>query len=335
MNIGKNRFRVLVVIGFLLVCAAIVYLQTFPASPPPLEPLTIATGSGEFSALTLVADEKGFFNKYGLNATIRDYPTGVIAMNELLAGNADLACAAEFVGVSTSFLPADFRIITSTAKSDVIALLIRNDRGISQPSDLKGKIIAFPKGTAAEFFLGRFLILNGLDMWDVTVKYLNPGQLADSLLRGEADAAIIWEPYVYQINRELGGNVAVWPAQGGQRFYWVTYTRDDVVRTRPAMIRQYLQALYEAETSLYTDEPGTREIMKRRMNLTDDYMAGAWQKTQFGLSLDQGLILAMEDESRWMAAENMTGGNPAPSYLDLIVQEPMREVKPAAVTIIR
>jgi NitT/TauT family transport system substrate-binding protein len=306
-----------------------------PTSPVRLEPLTIATGSEEFSSLTLIADEKGYFRKYGLNVTIRNYPTGVVAMNELLAGNADLAYAAEFVGVSTSFKPADFRIITSTAKSDVIAIVIRNDRGISKPSDLKGKTIAFPKGTAAEFFLGRYLTLHGMDIRDVTVRYLSPAELAGSVESGDSDAAIIWEPYVYQIAQKIGENGTVWPAQNGQRFYWVTYTRADVIRDKPAMIRQYLHALDDADTFIYTSEKEAKAIVQLRMNLTDDHMENMWEKHRFALSLDQGLIVAMEDEARWMAGQNMTEGKNPPSYLDMMYQDGMREVKPSAVTIIR
>jgi NitT/TauT family transport system substrate-binding protein len=337
--LGKNQnvTRVGLILLVLILLCIPVFLFFSPSSAPPVpeEPLVIATGSGEFSSLTLVADGKGYFHTYGLNATMREYPTGVIAMNELLAGNADLAYAAEFVGVSASMRPADFRIITSTAKSDVISLVIRNDRGISKPSDLKGKTIAFPKGTAAEFFLGRYLMLNGMDMHDVTVRYLNPGELADSVYRGDADAAIIWEPYVYQISQKLNGNVTIWPAQSGQRFYWVTYTRADVIRERPEMIRRYLRALDDAETLMYTNEPEVKAIVRQRMNVTGDYMDSVWQKNRFGLSLDQGLILAMEDEARWMAEENMTGGRTPPSYLDIMYQDAMREVKPSAVTIIR
>jgi hypothetical protein len=36
-----------------------------------------------------------------------------------------------------------------------------------------------------------------------------------------------------------------------------------------------------------------------------------------------------------MEGENMTGGSTRPSYLDMISQDAMREVKPSAVTIIR
>ncbi len=332
-----NTIQLALIILVILLLSVIAFLFFFPSSSPrvPEEPLSIATGSEEFSSLTLIADEKGYFKKYGLNVTIRNYPTGVVAMNELLAGNADFAYAAEFVGVSTSFLPADFRIITSTSKSDVIALVLRNDRGISKPSDLKGKTIALPKGTAAEFFLGRYLTLNGMDIHDVTVRYLSPGELAASIESGDSDAVVIWEPNAYQITQKLGRNGTKWPAQGGQRFYWVTYTRADVIRDRPAMIRQYLHALNDAENFIYANEPEAKAIVQRRMNLTHDHMETMWGQHRFALSLDQGLVLAMEDEARWMAQQNMTGGRAMPSYLDMIYQDPMREVKPSAVTIIR
>jgi ABC-type nitrate/sulfonate/bicarbonate transport system substrate-binding protein len=319
----------------LLAALAVLFLPSLSSPPVPLQPVVIATGSGEYSALTQIADEKGYFKRYGLNVTIIDYPTGVVAMNELLAGNADLAYAAEFVGVSTSFRPADFRIITSTAKSDVIALIFRNDRGISKPSDLKGKTIAFPKGTAAEFFLGRYLTLNGMDIKDVTVRYLSPAELEGSIESGDSDAVVIWEPNAYQITQKLGRNGTKWPVQGGQRFYWVTYTRADVIRDKPAMIRQYLYALKDAETFMYANGPEAKAIVQKRMNLTDDHIKDMWGQHQFALSLDQGLILTMEDEARWMAGQNLTGGQVPPSYLDMLYQDGMREVKPSAVTIIR
>jgi NitT/TauT family transport system substrate-binding protein len=326
---------IMIVAAIILIGILILYTMQSPRPAVMPEQLTIASGSPEFSALTLVAKEKGYFSKHGLNVTIRDYPTGALAINELLSGRADLAYAAEFVGVSTSFRSPAFKIIGSTAKSDVIALVVRNDRGIVKPSDLKGKIIAVPKGTAAEFYLGRYLTLNGMDIRDVTVKNLGPADLVTSVVSGDSDAAIIWEPYVYRIEQQLGRNGTTWPAQSAQRFYWVTYTTDNMIRDRPGVTRDYLRALDDAESFLYSHEPEGKEILMKHVNMSDDYIDVLWEKNQYVLSLDQGLVLAMEDEARWMKEENMTGDNNPPSYLDMISQDAMREVKPSAVTIIR
>jgi NitT/TauT family transport system substrate-binding protein len=335
-NHGAWKIIGIGIIVIILLVALLLFFVNLPSKTTAgSEQLIVASGSPEFSALTLVAKEKGYFSKHGLNVTIRDYPTGALAINELLSGRADMAYAAEFVGVSTSFRSPDLRIIGSTAKSDVIALVIRNDRGVSKPSDLKGKKIAVPKGTAAEFYLGRYLTLNGMDISDVTVNYLAPADLVKSVVSGDSDAAIIWEPYVYQVEQQLGQNGTTWPAQGGQRFFWVTYTTDDMIRDRSGVIREYVRALNDAGSFLYSHEPEAKEIVRKRVNMPDDYIDVLWEKNQYVLSLDQGLVLAMEDEARWMKEANMTGGDNPPSYLDMISEDAMREVKPSAVTIIR
>ena len=314
---------------------AFVFFNVPPSPPVPYQPLTIASGTMESSVLTLIADEKGYFQKYGLNVTLKAYPAGTYAVNELLSGNADLAYAAEFVGVANSFQSPDLRIITTTAKINNLFLIIRTDRGISKPSDLKGKTIAVPKGSVAEFFLGRYLTLNGIDIHTITVLHLTPADVIKSVVAGDADAALIWEPYASQIEQQLGRNSTTWQAQSGQLYYWVTYARSDMIRDKPETIRNYLRALNDAETFLIAHQPEAKEILKRRLNVTDDSIDRIWKVYYFVLSLDQALIIEMEDEARWMAEQNMTGGKTPPSYLDMISQDAMREIKPSAVTIIR
>jgi NitT/TauT family transport system substrate-binding protein len=332
-----NYVQVGLIILIVLLLAILVFLFLPYSSSPPVheEPLTIASGKLDSSLLTLIADEKGYFQKYGLNVTLREYPAGVYAVQELLNRNADLACAAEFVGVANSFQSPDLRIITTTAKINNLYLIIRSDRGISKPSDLKGKTIAIPKGSVAEFFLGRYLTLNGLNISDITVIYLTPADVIKSVGTGDSDAALIWDPYAYQIEQQLGRNSTRWPAQSGQFYYWVTYTRSDTIRDKPEQIRNYLRALDDAETFLFAHQPEVKEILKRRLNMTDDSIDRTWKDYRFVLSLDQALIIEMEDEARWMTEQNLTGGKIPPSYLDMIYQDPMREVKPSAVTIIR
>lgn len=335
-NLKTWKIAAISIVAVIILIVVLVLFTGKPPTPPARqEPLTIASGTLDSSVLTLIAEEQGYFSRYGLNVTIREYPAGAYGVKELITGNADLACAAEFVGVANSFQYQDLRIITTTAKMDNIFLVIRSDRGISKPSDLKGKKIAVPKGTVAEFFLGRYLTLNGMDIRNITVLHLTPADVVKSVVTGDSDAAIIWDPYIYQIEQQLGGNSMKLRAQSGQLYYWVTYTRSDMIRDKPGIIRQYLRALDDAETFLSAHQPEAKEIIQRRLNMTDDYTDRFWKEYRFVLSLDQALIVEMEDEARWMGEQNMTGGRSPPSYLDMVYQDPMREVKPSAVTIIR
>ena len=71
------------------------------------------------------------------------------------------------------------------------------------------------------------------------------------------------------------------------------------------------------------------------MNFDDAYLEIIWQRYQFSLSLDQSLILAMEDEAMWMIKNNLTAEKNVPNFLDYIYEDGLKAIKPEAVEIIR
>ncbi|MRR33412.1 hypothetical protein EG829_01770 [bacterium] len=58
-----------------------------------------------------------------------------------------------------------------------------------------------------------------------------------------------------------------------------------------------------------------------------------WPDTSFTVSLDQSLILAMEDETRWAIQSRLTTAQKVPNYLDFIYFDCLRAVNPEAVRI--
>ena len=53
------------------------------------------------------------------------------------------------------------------------------------------------------------------------------------------------------------------------------------------------------------------------------------------MALDQGWILALEDESRWAVANGLAPPRDTPNFLDSMYLDAMVHVAPNAVTIIR
>jgi NitT/TauT family transport system substrate-binding protein len=98
----------------------------------------IACGSTEYPALTPVAGQKELIWQNDLHATMRNYPTDAPAFDDLFSGAADVADTAKFMGTGGSFSSPGLRIIATTAKSDKVTLVIRDDRGIRNHSDLNG-----------------------------------------------------------------------------------------------------------------------------------------------------------------------------------------------------
>lgn len=56
---------------------------------------------------------------------------------------------------------------------------------------------------------------------------------------------------------------------------------------------------------------------------------------EYTLSLDQSLIVAMEDQARWMISNNLTKESTVPNFMDYIYEDALKKIKPRAVNIIR
>lgn len=332
----------LIIIAGIMIVSALFWspVSSLDSSSAMTDTLTIASGSPEYSFLTVFAEEKGFFTKYGLNVTMIPFPSGKLAIESLLAGNADIAHSAEFVGVSLLCRSSDpivqnLTIIGCTAKSETISLVSRNDRSITRPSDLRGKRVSVPLGTQAEFFLGRYLVLEGIPEDDLTIIDSSPDGLISQVTAGTTDAVIIWQPHIYAIHERLTGNVTIWPAQKGQDFFWLTYTTKKTIQTRPELLGRFFSALNDAEQYLILHPDEAKNCMQDTLNLTPGYTDEIWNSTSFSLSLDQSLLIAMEDEARWIQRENRSAIKPIPLFLDYIDTGILDIVHPERVRIIR
>jgi len=75
--------------------------------------------------------------------------------------------------------------------------------------------------------------------------------------------------------------------------------------------------------------------VRTRLNLSTASVNSRWSQNQFGLSLDQSLVLAMEDEARWMIANNLTNATAVPDFGRYVYTDGLEAVKPGSVNIIR
>ncbi len=297
--------------------------------------IIIAAQTVEQSALILIAQDRGFFVDNGLNVTIKNYNIALDAIEGMKSGEADISESSEYPLAAEAFKKENISIISSIDKHQTVFLVGRKDAGIAYISDLKGKKIGYHSGGIIEFYLGRFLGSHNLSLQDVTIIDLKPSQFADALANGTVDALQISRKDMISVEKRLGSNdLVIWPSQSYQSAYEILACRGDWAAAHPESISRLLKSLGQAEEYLINHPAEAKAIVQKRLNYSDSYMTAVWQDNQYSLTLDQSLVIAMEDEGRWMISNNLTNVTAIPDFRKYIDTRGLKEVNPEAVNII-
>src|ERR1700761_2685894 len=75
------------------------------------------------------------------------------------------------------------------------AILVPKDSPLKSVADLKGKKVAFNKGSNVHYLLVKALEKAGLNYTDITPTFLAPADARAAFERGAVDAWVIWDPY--------------------------------------------------------------------------------------------------------------------------------------------
>ena len=302
-----------------------------------IQSLAVAWSPFEHGALLWVAEDQNIFSKYGLVVTLRKYDTGAGSLNGMLNGEADITFGVtEFPVVRKVFEKSKVRIIGVIAKTENQYLVGRKDAGIEKVADLKGKRIGTTFGTIAEFYLGRFLELNGISIQEVTVVDLKtPAEWENAVADGVVDAIVTAQPYADLASKRLGSNAIVWPVQGGQYTSGLVVSSEEWITTHPEIVKRFLKSLAQAEEYVVRHPAETKAIMQKKLNVDASFVESAWSLDQFSLTLDQSLITAMEDQARWMIKRSLTSEKQVPDFDEYIYPDALEAVKPEAVNLIR
>jgi NitT/TauT family transport system substrate-binding protein len=301
------------------------------------ESITVAYAPFESTALFWIAQDQDFFGQNGLNVTARKYETGVGSLDAMLNGEADLAVGAnEFPLVGRALQKAGIRTIASIAKSEFIYLVGRKDRGLQQIADLRGKRVGTTFRTIAQFFFGRFLELHNLKIDDITlIEVGTPDEWVNAVVNGDIDAVVTAQPYADAAKQRLGDNAIVWSVQSNQPLQTQVISTEEWITEHPDIVIRFLKSLVLAEQYVILHPAESKLIVQKQINVDAAYMDKVWSQNQFSLSLDQSLLLAMEDEARWMIANDLTTEKQIPDFLDYIYTDGLEEIKPEAVNVIQ
>src|SRR5690606_38199410 len=86
-------------------------------------------------------------------------------------------------------------VAASKGSKNGSAILVKKDSPIQSLADLKGKKVAFKRGSSAHNFIVKALRTADLTLDDITQLDLGPSDAAPAFATGQVDAWVIWDPY--------------------------------------------------------------------------------------------------------------------------------------------
>lgn len=299
--------------------------------------LTLAVSDNPYAAPALLAEAQGYFADEGLKLKVIHCSIGRICLQHLLDGKAHFATVADVPIVMASFQRRDLGIVTTlTTSGREYRIVVRPERGIRRAEDLRGKRIGTIMGSSGQYFTESYLLYHGIDRADVTLVPLDPQDPSSALVRGEVDAAGLFEPHVRDAQRRLGPRVALLPASG---FFTNTFNLVSVSAASGASdddIVRLLRALQRAVNMMRNEPFAARTIVARALHMDVGALARSWDDFDFKLDLGQPLITHLEAQGRWALREHLVPADtPLPDYLNMIRSAPLRRLDPRAVRLVQ
>jgi NitT/TauT family transport system substrate-binding protein len=135
--------------------------------------------------------------------------------------------------------------------------------------------------------------------------------------------------------KKLGTGAVSFQDKDIYRWTFNVVATQEFISRNPGKVEKLLRALVRAEEFVRKNPSEAQRITANFNGLDIGIVREIWPDSDFTLTLDQPLILALEDESRWAIKGGLTKAKEVPNYLDYIYVDGLKSVKPEALMILR
>ncbi|RZI83983.1 MAG: aliphatic sulfonate ABC transporter substrate-binding protein [Rubrivivax sp.] len=145
-----------------------------------------------------VAEQKGFFKKHGADVKLVWFANYTDSISALSSGQLDANSQtwSDTMGPLAKGLPLKTILVNdNSAGNDAVVVSPK----IKSFKDLKGKKIALEEFSVSHFVLATALAKHGMKPSDVKIVNLSAGDAAAAFMTGRVDAAVVWNPWIHQI----------------------------------------------------------------------------------------------------------------------------------------
>lgn len=258
-----------------------------------------------------IADQKGFFAKYGIKAEITQFSGGPALADATMDGEADIGSS----GTAT-WMPRIVRgsmIVLASMAGSPDAFKMAALTGIKSLDDLRGKKVGSVGGSSTDYLW--VLVAKKLNVPELAFQVvpIQPPELVPSLDRHDIEAFFCWEPWPSRAVEVSGKDKVHLLANSGDVGYFLNFVvvaNQKFVSTKPDLTVKVLAALRDAIAYQNANPAEATKIAAEKNKLSPTMSSYIINLYKFSLGITPELATAAAAEEEWMRSKERLKGPP-------------------------
>jgi len=214
-----------------------------------------------------LAQEKGFFKDEGIELVFIDEQLDSARRDAFNQGMLDVEAGTLDLLVSKRAFNTPVVSVLEIDRSYGADGIVASAK-IKNLADLLGKKVAFSRDDAGETLISYLFHQEGLPMERLNIISCNPEKVAEAFLKGEADAAVTWEPWLSLALARPESHLLVTTRENPGIIIDTLNVREDLVKNNPKLVKGLMRAWFRA-VKYYQEHPDeASEIIVKYYNIT-------------------------------------------------------------------
>jgi sulfonate transport system substrate-binding protein len=190
-----------------------------PSSTTNVSDVTLTIGDQKGTGAEALLQAAGLISKLPFKVKWVDFTSGPPMVQAMGSGSVDIGGVGDAPPVFSAAGGSKIKIVGARKTPAAAgAVVVPKGSSITSIQQLKGKTIAAPEGTTADYHLLTVLAAAGLTKKDVTVENLQPADALAAFTSGKVDAWDTWSPYIEEATVQDGGKVLADGSQYGSPY---------------------------------------------------------------------------------------------------------------------
>ena len=232
--------------------------------------------------------------------------SGPLVNESFASGQQDIGVVGDVPAIIAKSSGQNNIIISNAAYGEkALAVLVKSGSKIKNLSQLKGKKIAYVKGSYAHHLLYVVLKNAGLTLDDIQSVNLAAGDIPSAIENGEVDAGVLWEPFITQLLNQNRVEVLV-DGTDIKRGNLVVVANKDYALNNSKAIQIFLKVYNDAANYIVENPKEAAELVSDDFGLSADELVEVFKNFNYSPKISNDDISELKIVEEFLRKEKLT-----------------------------